>query len=210
MASPSTIQRTGRPDWTLMTAIHDALRRDLDQLIHTTASRAATRARWEVFSDQLRFHLAAEHAAMWPRVRTRLTGDPRGEALLEAMEDELWLIGPLQAMTDDAFDMDDTGPARLRHLLTRLRTKLASHLAHEEADALPLISQILSPGELEEVAVTIRGGTAVGRAAATVPWAVAGASPDVRNRVLSQLPAPARLLHRTLWLPCHTRNTPPL
>jgi hypothetical protein len=38
MASSRTIERSGRPDWTLMTAIHDALRRDLDELITTTAS----------------------------------------------------------------------------------------------------------------------------------------------------------------------------
>lgn len=36
------------------------------------------------------------------------------------------------------------------------------------------------------------------------------AGPDVRNQVLSQLPAPARLLYRTAWLPRYTRDTPPL
>jgi hypothetical protein len=39
MASPNTIQRNGRADWTLMTTIHAALRCDLDQLLHTTAGR---------------------------------------------------------------------------------------------------------------------------------------------------------------------------
>ena len=34
-----------------MGTIHDALRRDLDQLLHTTASRTAVRARWVVFRD---------------------------------------------------------------------------------------------------------------------------------------------------------------
>jgi MFS family permease len=58
MASPRTMQRRGQADWTLMTAIHDALRRDLDQLIHTTVSPTAIRARWIVFRDQLHFHLA--------------------------------------------------------------------------------------------------------------------------------------------------------
>ncbi len=79
-----------------MTAIHDALRRDLDELVHTKASRAAARARWAVFRDQLDFHLAAEDAALWPPARARLTGDPHGQALLDAMEDEQQLIGPLR------------------------------------------------------------------------------------------------------------------
>jgi WhiB family redox-sensing transcriptional regulator len=35
MAPPHTMQLTGRADWALMIAIHDALRRDLDQLRRT-------------------------------------------------------------------------------------------------------------------------------------------------------------------------------
>ena len=144
MASPPIVQRTGPADWALMTAIHDALRRDLDALLHTTASRAAARDRWITFRDQLHLHLAAERTALWPRARAKLAGDPHGQVLLDAMEDEHQLIGPLQAMTDDAFAMD-ADPGRLRQLLTRLRTRLASHLAHEDAEALPLIGQIMSP-----------------------------------------------------------------
>jgi hypothetical protein len=78
MATPHSIQRSGCSDWTLMNAIHDALHRDLDELLHTTASRASAQARWVVFRDQLRLQLAAENAAMWPQVRAKLTGDPHG------------------------------------------------------------------------------------------------------------------------------------
>jgi hypothetical protein len=209
MASSHTPERSGRADWTLMTAIHHALRRDLDELITTTAGPAAARARWIVFRDQLRRHLAAEHAAMWRPARAKLTGDPRGQALLEAMDDERQLIGPLRAMADDAFTMA-ARPARLRPLLARLQTKLTSHLTHEEADALPLLGQLMSPAELGAITRALRGGTGGGRAAHTIPWALAHASPAVRTQVLSQLPAPTRLLYRTIWLPRHTRATPPL
>jgi len=204
MASPHTMQRNGQANWILMTAIHDALRRDLDQLIHTTVIPTVARARWIVFRDQLQFHLAAEHTAIWRSARAKVTGDRHSQALLDAMEDEHQLIGPLQAMADDAFAMD--ADARWRHqLLTRLRTKLTSHLAHEEADALPLIGQIMSPHELSAITKAIRGGAAE----RTVPWALAHASPQVRTQVLGQLPAPARLLYRRVWLPRFTRNTPP-
>jgi iron-sulfur cluster repair protein YtfE (RIC family) len=205
MVSSRTMQRTGHGDWALMNAIHDKLRRDLDELLHTTASRTAAQARWIVFGDQLRFHLAAEQAALWPLARARLADDGDGQALLDAMEDEHQLIGPLLAMTDDAFTMD-AAPHRLRQLLTRLRTRLTSHLAHEEADALPLISQVMSRRELGTITRTIRGGPT----AHTVPWALAHASPRVRTQVLSQLPAPARLLYRRVWLPRYACNTPPL
>jgi hypothetical protein len=209
MASPRTGQRTGRSDWTLMNAIHDALRRDLDQLLQTTAGRPAARARWNLFRGHLHYHLATEDAVMWQPARERLAGNPNGQALLDAMQDEHRLIGPLVAVTDDAFIMD-ADPAWLRQVVTRLRTRLASHLAHEETDALPLISQIMTPPELTRIARAVRGGSSVRRAAATVPWALAGAPPDVCHQVLSELPAPARLLHRTTWLPRHARKTPPL
>lgn len=209
IASLQTIQHTGRAGWTLMNAIHDALRRDLDQLTDPTASRRATRARWVVFRDQLQFHFAAEHTAMWPQVRAKLTGEAHGQALLDAMEDERRLIGPLQAVTDDAFTMD-TDRGRLYQLLTRLRTRLTSHLAHEEAEALPLIGQIMTQDELGAIARAIGGGHNLRHAAATVPWALAGVSPDVRTEVLRQLPAPTRFLYQRIWLPRHTRNTPPL
>ena len=205
---PHTMPLAGRAGWALMIAIHDALRRDLDQLLHATASHAPARARWAAFRRQLRFHLAAEHPAMWPRAEAALAGDPHGHALLDAMDDERQLPGPLQAMIDDAFSID-AGPRRLRQLLARLRTRLASHLAHEEADALPLISQILSPGELGGIAAAIRGGHSARRARTTIPWALAGASPDIREHALSQLPASARLLYRTVWLPRYARTTPP-
>ena len=199
MASPPAIARAGQSDWTLMTAIHDALRRDLNQLIHTTASHAAARARWGVFRDQLHFHLAAEDAVMWRPARARLAGDPHGQTVLDAMEDEHRLIGPLRAVTDDAFTMD-ADPGRLRQLLTRL----TSHVAHEEVGVLPLISQVMTRRELGRIARGIRGGHNVRRAAVTVPWALAGATPDVCHQVLRQLPAPARLFHRTAWLPRYT------
>ena len=205
MTSPRTVQRTDLSDWTLMTAIHDALRRDLDELLHTTISGTAAGASWVVFRDQLHFHLAAENTAMWPLARARLNGNPQGQALLDAMEDEHWLIGPLQALTDDAFTMR-ADPWRLRKLLTRLRTKLTSHLAHEEAEALPLIGRTMSQRELGRIASAIRGGHGVQQGALTVPWALAHASPNVRDQVLSQLPASGRLLYRTFWLPRYTRN----
>ena len=200
MASSRTIQRDGRAGWALVTAIHDVLRCDLDQLLRSTAGHTPARARWIMFAGQLRFHFAAEHAAMWSPTRAKLAGDPPGQALRAAMEDEQQLIGPLLAVTDDAITMN-TDPVRLRQLLTRLWARLTSHLAHQEADALPPIGQILSPGELGAIARAIGGRHRGGHAARTIPWAIAGTGPNIRTQALGQLAAPTRLLCRTIWLP---------
>src|SRR5262249_42051153 len=181
----------------------------LDQLLHTTAGPAAARARWTAFRGQLHRHLAAEQAALWRPARAKLAGDPHGQALLEAMDDEHHLIGPLHAAADDAFAMA-AGPGRLHPLLTRLRTKLTSHLAHEETDALPLLGQLLSDRELAQLRRALRGpigrapggGAGAGPAARTLPWALAPATPAIPPQALCQLPAPPPP-------PCRPLSRPP-
>jgi hypothetical protein len=95
--------------------------------------------------------------------------------------DDVFADRPLRAVTDDVFAMD-VDPRRLRQLRARLRTRLTSHLAHEEADALALIARIMSPGELGRIATAIRSGHNVRRAAVTVPWALTYASPTSATR----------------------------
>jgi hypothetical protein len=80
---------------------------------------------------------------MWPPVRAKLAGDPGGLALMDAMEDEHRAIDPLLAAVDDTLAAD-AAHAGLTAPLLWLRTTLASHLEHEEADALPLISRVMT------------------------------------------------------------------
>jgi iron-sulfur cluster repair protein YtfE (RIC family) len=206
----ATIRRSGQSSWLLTNAaVHEAFRRDLGQLLATTASRRAVRARWNVFCDQLRFHLGAEDAALWPPVQVKLTGDPADLALVEAMEDEHRLIEPVLTAIDEAFTVN-TRTEHLRELLTRLQTTLSSHLAHEEAEALPLINEIMSKGELARITRTITRMGGRKQAAVMMPWALADASADIRGLVLRQLPATWRVLYRAVWLPRYRRNTPVL
>ena len=202
-----TVPRGRRGDWLLMNALHDAFRRDLDQLMHTTAGAAAVRARWQTFRDQLHFHHTAEDAAMWPPVRARLASlqHSAGLALLDEMEAEHGQIDPLLTAVDDALAIN-AGRDRLRDLLGRLQAALAGHLAHEEAEMLPLISSVMSRAGLRRIGIAIgrRGG--LRQAAVMFPWALSEASPQVRGEVLGQLPAPARLLYRAVWLPRYRRR----
>ena len=97
-----TLTRDWRHDWLLMKALHDAFRRDLDQLLTTTADGAAIRARWQIFCGQLHFHHTAEDTAMWPPVRAKLAVDPTGLALLDEMQAEHAQIDPILAALDEA------------------------------------------------------------------------------------------------------------
>jgi len=196
-------------EWALMYALHDAFLRDLDALAATRAGPDALRARWAVFRDQLQFHHIAEDQVMWPPLRARLAGDPDGLALMDAMEEEHRLIDPLLAAVDDALTVRP-GQARLAGPLARLRTALAGHLAHEEADALPLISRVMTTAGVARIFKEFGKMGGLKRGAVMFPWALSGASPQTRAQVLHHLPPPARLLYRTIWLPRYRRNTAPL
>ena len=207
MTEHDTVPRDRRDDWLVMNALHDAFRRDLDQFMHTTADQAAIRARWQIFRGQLHFHHTAEDTEMWPPVRARLASlqNPAGLALLDEMEAEHGQIDPLLAAVDDALAMN-AGRDRLRDLLGRLQATLAGHLAHEEAEMLPLISSVMSRAEVGRIGIKIARRGGLRQAAEMFPWALSEASPQVRGEVLGQLPAPARLVYRALWLPRYRRR----
>src|SRR5262245_26879342 len=108
------------------------------------ASPAAARARSAIFSDQLQFHHLAEDQLIWPPARAKLARtDTEGLALLDEMEGEHAQINPLLAAVDGAL-ATDAGHARPAVPLARLRTTTASHLAPDEADSLPLLSQFMT------------------------------------------------------------------
>jgi hypothetical protein len=197
------------PEWTVMYALHDAFRRDLDAMLAAKAGPAAVRARWAVFRDQLEFHHTAEDQVMWPPVRAKLAGDPDGLALMDAMQDEHRLIDPLLAEVDHALG-DGAAQAGLTEALARLRTTLASHLAHEEADALPLITNVMTRAGVVAIFKELGriGGLRSGlrRGAVMFPWALSEASPQTQADVLRYLPRPARLLYRAVWLPRYRRR----
>jgi Hemerythrin HHE cation binding domain len=185
------------PEWTIMYALHDAFRRDLDAMLAPNAGPAAVRARWAVFRDQLEFHHTAEDEVMWPPVRARLADDPDGLALMDAMQDEHRLIDPLLAAVDDAFAQRREDA--LADVIDALVTTLTGHLAHEERDGLPLIGVALTAAEWRGVGFKIARRNGLSEGGEMFAWILDGAGGD--PAALRTLPPPLRLLYKAVWKP---------
>ncbi|MGI5207312.1 hemerythrin domain-containing protein [Spirillospora sp. CA-108201] len=189
-------------DWTLMYAMHDALRRELEHLAKVTAREdddprrlLAAAAGWELFKTSLHAHHGAEDEALWPALRERLDGRADDLALLDAMEAEHAAVDPL-------IEAIDTGAEPVGELVDALATALTAHLAHEEKEALPLIDATLEPAQFQNFGQV--HGRHVGPAAPRVlPWLLDGVDDATVAATLSALPEPARTAFETQWRPAY-------
>lgn len=149
-------------DMTMMFAIHDALRRELERIARIT-SRVdedprhvlSTAVGWELFKKFLTAHHTSEDLTVWPAMYKALDGrDAQAEiALLDAMEAEHAVIDPLLTDIDAALADRDTGAERLGGLVDTLHTDLRAHLDHEEREALALMDLTMSPEEWQAFSV---------------------------------------------------------
>ncbi len=125
-------------DMSLMFALHDALRRDLER-IGRIASRLdddpgrLLRAAlgWELFKKFLVAHHQSEDAALWPALREAVAANLGQMGLVDALEAEHAVIEPLLAAIDAAGADPDYGHQRFGGIVDELITKLTAHLKHE-------------------------------------------------------------------------------
>jgi len=196
-------------DMTLMFAMHDALRRELE-FIAKTAARTdddprqilATAVGWEMFKKALHIHHSAEDEAIWPVMRGALTDRPGDLALLDAMEAEHAAIDPLLDAIDAALADRESGPEHLAALTDSLADGLRGHLTHEEDAALPLIDATMT---LEQWVYygqvhSTRTGPEAPR---LIPWLLDGANDEVIALMLTVLPEPVRAAYQNEWQPAY-------
>ena len=163
-------------DMSMMVALHDALRRELAQVGRIARLRddnpgPLLRAAlgWELFKKFLTIHHQAEDDVLWPALRARLAGQPDRVALADALEAEHEVIEPLLAAVDAAAADPDYGYQRLGDIVDELSVRLTAHLAHEEADGLPLIDASLTPAEWQHFA-RVHGERNLPDASRYLPW----------------------------------------
>jgi iron-sulfur cluster repair protein YtfE (RIC family) len=192
-------------DMTMMYAVHDALRRELERIARVTAridddprQVLGTAVGWEMFKRYLHAHHTAEDETVWPVMERLLATRPDDLALLAAMESEHAAIEVLLGAVDAAIADRDSGPQRLGDLVDALVSGLSGHLKHEESEALPLIDATLTQQQWQRLGQ--RQAELVGADAPRyLPWLLDEMDPAKIAAVLSRMPEPLRVAYRDEW-----------
>jgi len=198
-----------RLDMTLMYAMHNALRRDLEHIAKVTANVdddprriLAGAVGWEIFKKALRIHHGAEDEALWPVMRQTLAGRPDDLALLDAMDAEHAVIDPLIEAVDAALADPDSGSERIGARTDALASTLRTHLKHEEDEALPVIEVSVTPEQWQHYGMVHASRTGPDGPRLT-PWMLDGADEKTVAMTLGMLPEPVRAMYRDQWQPAY-------
>ncbi|MET9059143.1 hemerythrin domain-containing protein [Streptomyces antibioticus] len=194
-------------DMTMMFAIHDALRRELERIARIT-SRVdedprhvlSTAVGWELFKKFLTAHHTSEDRTLWPVMHEALAGRGAGSeiALLDAMEAEHGVIEPLLADIDAVLADRDSGVERLGGLVDTLCTDLRAHLDHEEREALALMDLTLSPQQWAAFSAEQKDRIG-GDANRYLPWLLDDIDAARVAVIVGKLPPPLRAAYETEW-----------
>jgi len=200
-------------DMSMMFAMHDALRRELAQVGRIASVRDGNPGRllraalgWELFKKFLTVHHQTEDDVLWPPLRASVAGQPERAALVDALEAEHSVIDPLLLAIDAAAADPDYGYQRFGDIVDELSAKLNGHLAHEEADGLPLIDASLTPAQWQHFA-QVHGERNLPDASRFMPWLLAGARPEVLGDILGKFPPPLLTAYREQWAPAYAAQT---
>lgn len=183
--------------------IHATVRRDLDRFESALRSfpegddghaRRLRRA-WATVDRQLHHHHETEDAYVWPYVRSLGVADP---ALLDAMEGEHRAMGrgldavaaALDALVDDPSAARAAGAADTVAETARVTN---DHLAHEEADVMPIIAERMETPEWKAVERQLRKGSP-SMAGELFAWIQDGGDPAAQRALAGTVPAPVRFV----------------
>ena len=201
----------------MLMAIHGAVRRDLGRLasaVSVLADPAMTptdrgvgargiSAYWDCFADQLHHHHSIEDTEVFPYLRHSLGG--RGAQVLDAMGLEHDAIDEAQAGAEQAMQalVAEPTPAHAAVLAERLLTfqqVVVAHLAHEEAEAVPLIVEGF---DAEYWTAFMSRRQQDEGPDAFLPWVLDSAPEPAVAQVTGSLPPPVRTLLLEQWVPAH-------
>ncbi|MFF3438301.1 hemerythrin domain-containing protein [Streptosporangium sp. NPDC002721] len=210
MTTPTNLTRRRHgdpaPDLVLFLAFHAGLRRDFARLAAALDRCNPRDVRRRALIDEhtafmlraLHHHHSGEDEDVWPLLRALV---PESEPVLDRLEADHQemdtVIGRLSAARRPAAEQADD--------LRRLHELLYTHLALEESEVVPLITEHVSPAWWEESGkkITRSHGRDLPMVAA---WTLDAADPGAREHILTTAPLIMRVLYRLSWRRAYERR----
>jgi Hemerythrin HHE cation binding domain len=189
------------PGWRIQLVIHRAVRRDLGRLSAALTGGGevpadAVRAYWSVTAAQLHHHHEFEDTVIWPLMGERLGG--RVEALLIRNTREHEVMAASMDEVDATLAAMTTASGAAREAIERLRVAVETHLAHEEADVLPLIPEAFT---MEDIAYFRAEDAKTNASDVFLPWLLDDAPYDDLAFFTGTMPPPALAQLESDWMP---------
>ena len=189
------------PGWRVQLAVHRAVRRDLRRLSSAfepgqKTPQAAILAYWDVTREQLHEHHVFEDEVVWPLMRQRL--GTAVDALLDRnAQEHRDMAAAMEEFGTSAASMT-ADPAPARAALGHLGEVIETHLAHEEADVLPLIPDAFS---LEDIAFFTAEAAKTNPPSAFLPWLLDDAPETDVDFFTGPMPPPVEKELWSTWTP---------
>lgn len=189
------------PGWRIQLAVHRAVRRDVQRLVGALAqgrgtSPQAVRTYWGDTAFQLNHHHEFEDTVIWPLLGERL-GD-RVESLLVRNAGEHVAMAAAMASFADAVATTTSGRSAARMALRRMKEAIETHLAHEEADVLPLIPEAFT---LDDIKFFQAESAKENAPSAFLPWIFDDAPEADVVFLTGPMPAAVQAELELSWLP---------
>jgi len=189
------------PGWRIQLAIHRAVRRDVTRLADALADGHeipidAMQAYWDVTAAQLHHHHTFEDTLLWPLLGKRL-GDRVG-VLLARNAHEHQVMASAMDVFDATLAATTTAPDAARAALGRMQAAIETHLAHEEADVLPLIPEAFT---MEDIAFFRAEDAKTNAPEVFLPWMLDDAPEADLAFFTGTMPAPVQAQLESSWLP---------
>lgn len=191
---------TSAPDLTDYRVVHRAMVVDSDRLAIAAAElvRRPDRARFRALRRYLRgirheieSHHHVEDDHVWPAL-TAVAGQ---RTALVALTDDHAELDPLLARAGDLAALDRATP-ELAAALGEIADLLARHIADEERDIFPIITDHLPVADYRRLQQRFRGNLNPRQLSFVAPWVVRHATSAERAVLVAEAGAPLRLLVR--------------
>jgi len=189
------------PGWRIQLAIHRAVRRDVSRLSAALAEgkgtpAGAVQAYWSVTAAQLHHHHEFEDTVVWPLMGERLGA--RVDGLLARNGHEHQVMAAAMEQFVAAFSTASTDTAPARAALGQMEVAIETHLAHEEADVLPLIPEAFT---MDDIAFFQAEDAKTNAANVFLPWMLDDAPEADVAFFTGAMPAPVREQLESAWMP---------